>query len=114
MAGKVDLRKYLKTLPPLGTTEDLDPTKVKVVKVFWPYGNGTWKLCEYDPKDDLAYGLCDLGLCFAEYGYVSVAEIDALAFMGMPECGAEVDLHWHKTWADVKAEHEFEESEAPA
>lgn len=47
-----------------------------VIKLFSPDGNSTWLLTEIDPDDnDIAYGLCDLGMGFPEMGPVSLAEI---------------------------------------
>ena len=43
-------------------------------------GTCTWHLTEYDPEDELAFGLCDLGMGYPELGYVSLAEIRELKF----------------------------------
>lgn len=43
-------------------------------------GACTWFLTEYDPEEDLAFGLCDLGMGYPELGYVSLAEIRELKF----------------------------------
>ena len=54
--------------------QTIDP--YPVVKLFTPDANCTWLLTELDPTDeDLAFGLCDLGLGFPELGMVSLAEI---------------------------------------
>ena len=50
-----------------------------VVKFFTPYAAATWLLTEIIPdEDDLAFGLCDLGLGYPELGYVSLSEISSL------------------------------------
>ena len=47
-----------------------------VVKLFTPDAGATWLLTELDPEDnDTAFGLCDLGLGFAELGTVRLSEI---------------------------------------
>lgn len=47
-----------------------------VVKLFTPDANATWLLTEIDPEDqDIAFGLCDLGLGFPELGPVSLSEL---------------------------------------
>jgi hypothetical protein len=47
-----------------------------VVKLFTPDAGCTWLLTELDPDDtDRAFGLCDLGLGFPEFGYVSLTEL---------------------------------------
>lgn len=49
---------------------------VPVVKWFTPDGSATWLITELDPDDeDIAFGLCDLGVGSPELGYVSIAEI---------------------------------------
>jgi hypothetical protein len=53
-----------------GNTEDFEP----VVKLFNPMGAATWLLSELD-EDDVAFGLCDLGMGEPELGYVSLEEI---------------------------------------
>lgn len=62
---------------------------VPVVKLFTPDAGATWLLSELDPyaegDDDLAFGLCDLGLGFPELGYVRVSEIEGLrGKLGLP------------------------------
>jgi hypothetical protein len=47
-----------------------------VVKLFSPNAGATWLLTELDPDDeDLAFGLCDLGLGCPELGYVRLSEL---------------------------------------
>ena len=56
---------------------DFDPAPV--VKLFTPDAGATWLLTEIDPDDeDLAFGLCDLGLGAPELGYVRLSEIAAV------------------------------------
>jgi hypothetical protein len=44
-----------------------------VVKLFNPCGAATWLLTEIDPEDEtVAWGLCDLGMGFPEFGTVSL------------------------------------------
>ena len=58
----------------MGTDEVLD--FMPVVKLFTPDANATWLLTEIDPdQNDLAFGLCDLGLGHPELGSVSLREI---------------------------------------
>ena len=47
-----------------------------VVKLFNPYGRGTWYLSELNPETNIAYGLCCIHE--AEYGYVSFDELESL------------------------------------
>lgn len=47
-----------------------------VVKLFYPAGAATWLLTELDPEDeDIAWGLCDLGMGCAEFGTVRISEL---------------------------------------
>ena len=48
-----------------------------VVKLFYPAGASTWLLTELDPEDpDVAWGLCDLGMGFPEFGTVRISELE--------------------------------------
>lgn len=59
------------------TSAEHDPHPV--VKLFLPGGASTWLLCELDPdEEDIAFGLCDLGLGEPELGNVSISELLAL------------------------------------
>ena len=64
--------------PVRGTELELDLWPV--VKFFTPDAGCTWLLTEIEPDtaDDIAWGLCDLGLGIAECGTVSLAELAAL------------------------------------
>jgi len=70
---------------------DFDP--VPVVKLFTPDAGATWLLAWTDPEDpDIAFGLCDLGLGFAELGTVTLSEIASVrGRLGLP---VERDRHW--------------------
>lgn len=54
--------------------DSIDP--LPVIKLFTPDAGATWLLTELDPDDeDLAFGLCDLGLGCPELGYVRLSEL---------------------------------------
>lgn len=58
-----------------GGTYDFHP----VVKLFCPWGGGTWLLTELDPEEpDIAFGLCDLGVGCPELGTVRLSELEAI------------------------------------
>jgi Protein of unknown function (DUF2958) len=62
-----------------------------VVKLFTPDAQCTWLLTELG-LDDIAFGLCDLGMGCPELGYVSMREIrDLRGPLGLP---VERDLHF--------------------
>jgi Protein of unknown function (DUF2958) len=62
-----------------------------VVKLFTPDAQCTWLLTELG-LDDIAFGLCDLGMGAPELGYVSMSELRALRGpLGLP---VERDLHF--------------------
>ncbi len=72
--------------------DDLDPSPV--VKLFTPDANATWLLTELD-ENDVAFGLCDLGLGSPELGFVSICEILSVRGpMGLP---VERDEHYAET-----------------
>lgn len=54
-----------------------EPDHRPVVKIFAPWGAATWLITEIVPDrdDDLAFGLCDLGMGEPELGYVSLSEL---------------------------------------
>ena len=62
-----------------------------VVKLFTPDAQCTWLLTELG-NDDIAFGLCDLGLGCPELGYVSMTELREIRGpLGLP---IERDLHF--------------------
>jgi hypothetical protein len=62
-----------------------------VVKLFTPDAQCTWLLTELG-LDDIAFGLCDLGMGCPELGYVSLTELRSLRGpLGLP---VERDLHF--------------------
>lgn len=95
-------KEIVKALPPLYSQEEKKPEDVSViVKLFNPYGIGTWYITEWD-GGDIMFGLCVIHE--PELGYVSFRELQALKCppFGMP---IERDRHFHGTLADaMKAE----------
>jgi hypothetical protein len=74
-----------------GTPQELDFEPV--VKLFNPTGAATWLLTELDPEEPtIAWGLCDLGMGFPEFGTVSLTEL--AEFRGRFGLGIERDLHF--------------------
>lgn len=71
--------------------ESFDPKPV--VKLFTPDAACTWLLTAIEPDEhDIAWGLCDIGFGFAEYGTVSLSEIAAVrGKLGLP---VERDRHF--------------------
>lgn len=69
------------------------PIDFKPVVKFFGGGACTWLITEYNPEDNLFFGLCDIGQGFPELGYVSREELEAIRFppFGLP---IERDLHW--------------------
>jgi hypothetical protein len=64
-----------------------------VVKLFYPAGAATWLLTELDPEDeDVAWGLCDLGMGFPEFGTVRISELEG--FVGRAGLRIERDLYF--------------------
>jgi len=69
--------------------QDFNP----VVKLFCPWGAATWLLTELDPEDeDIAFGLCDLGMGCPELGNVSLREI--MSVTGPGGLRIERDIHF--------------------
>jgi hypothetical protein len=66
---------------------------IPVVKLFTPDAGCTWLLTELDPDDeDIAFGLCDLGMGCPELGSVRISELESVrGRLGLP---VERDLHF--------------------
>jgi DUF2958 family protein len=64
-----------------------------VVKLFNPCGAATWLLTEIEPDEpDIAWGLCDLGMGFPEFGTVRLSELASIK--GKLGLGIERDRHF--------------------
>lgn len=79
-------------MPALRATENqLDP--IVHVKWFTPDSSWTWYVLEYDPQEELCFGLVDGHE--QELGYFSLAEIEHIRGpLGLP---VERDLYWSPT-----------------
>lgn len=81
-----------------------------VVKLFCPWGAATWLLSELDPEDeDVAFGLCDLGMGCPELGSVRLSELAAVR--GPGGLTIERDEHFKavkslSAYADEAREHD--------
>tara|TARA_R100001086_G_C11777941_1_gene242793 strand:- start:1 stop:324 length:324 start_codon:yes stop_codon:yes gene_type:complete len=95
--------KIKEALPSLYSTEDIPcEDKEIIVRFFNPLGNQTWEITEGSYQEDmdtwLLFGKCDLGFGSAEWGYVTLAELESieLAFgMGIERdiCVGSSELH---------------------
>lgn len=89
-------------LPTLDTTDGIPLQEKTIVARLFALGSpATWLIAEYDPEEKVAFGYADLfgGGQDAEWGYVSVAELESLKFMGIPR--VEVDAQFTpKSFAD--------------
>ena len=74
------------------TIENENHNPVPVVKLFKPWGSATWLLTELDDNEDIAFGLCDLGMGYPELGTVSLFEIQSLR--GPGGLSIERDIHF--------------------
>ena len=62
------------------------------LKLFNPCGAATWLLSEYNSKQRMFFGLCDLGIGSPELGYVSLDELLQIRLpMGLK---IERDMNW--------------------
>lgn len=67
-----------------------------VVRLFAPWSAATWLLSEIDPDDqDIAYGLCDLGMGCPELGSVRLSELKSVR--GPAGLRIERDRHFQST-----------------
>ncbi len=64
----------------------IENPEINTSKINKPYlklfggSSCTWLISEYDPVNNLFFGLCDLGQDYPELGYVSVDELKNLKF----------------------------------
>ena len=73
---KLLTKELEKKLPKLYATENVKPEdKVVVVKFFHPFSSWTWYAVEYDPIEQLFFGLMD-GF-EREWGYFSLSELQS-------------------------------------
>jgi len=84
-------------LPPLDSTDSTPfAEKTIVARIFALGSAATWLIAEYDPEEKVAFGYADLfgqgSSGGAEWGYVSIAELEELRFLGIPR--VEVDAHF--------------------
>lgn len=91
------LRLPQTNIPRLEST-DATPFSEKTIhaRLFALGCTATWLLAEYDPEEQVAFGYCDLfgqgEAGGAEWGYISIEELEELKFMGIPR--VEVDAHF--------------------
>jgi len=82
-----DIRPQLKA-----NFDDESVDHFPLVKLFCPWGAGTWLLTAMNDDEELLFGLCDLGMGFPELGYVSLSELRNLK--GAFHLTIERDLHF--------------------
>ena len=76
-----------KSLPKLETTDGQGLNARVRVKLFNPYGSGTWLITEGEEQENgdwILYGYCELGHGW-EWGYVSLNELLSLTKFGRPQ-----------------------------
>lgn len=67
--------KMLEDIPDLYANEDTNLADQTVHAHFFS-ANGDWYITEVDKEEGLAFGHCDLGMGFPEWGYVSLIELE--------------------------------------
>ncbi len=70
---------------------DLGRDHEPVVKLYSQYGKAIWLLSELDEKNEIAYGLCDLGNGKPELSYVSIAHLESIKHARLKVPMVEVD-----------------------
>lgn len=90
----------LNLTPNLPQLDSADSTpfaeKTIVARLFALGSAATWLIAEYDTEEKVAFGYADLfgqgSSGGAEWGYVSIEELESLKFMGIPR--VELDAHF--------------------
>ena len=96
-----------KILPPLYSTEEIPcAEKEIIVRFFNPMGNQSWEIAEGSEEDGdwLLFGKCDLGFDMAEWGYVSLSELESLSVglgLGIERDICVGDISLHPEWASM-------------
>lgn len=83
------------TIPALNETEKIEfNDKIIHARLFALASAATWLISEYDEREQVAFIYCDLfgNGQEAEWGYVSIAELESLSWCGVPRI--EVDVHF--------------------
>lgn len=63
-----------------------EPNRKVMVKLFNPYGAGTWWLHSYaDYEEDIVWGWAMINCDTPEYGTISLKELRSLKFLGQPQ-----------------------------
>lgn len=71
-----EFHNALSAAPLLGSTEDVDVSdKTIYVRITATNSPAEWLVAEYEPDLGIAFGWCDLGVGFPEWGYVTVDEL---------------------------------------
>ena len=65
-------------IPALYSTEDVEPAD-KVIWLKYFVAGASWLIAEVDWQTGVAFGWCDLGVGFPEWGYVSLQELEELS-----------------------------------
>ncbi len=91
---KILTKAILNKLPKIGDTSELNDKDVKVhLKIFNPYGAGTWYITEFDQETKEAFGFVNLmGSDMAELGYIDMNEL--LSYRNRMGLGLERDAHF--------------------
>lgn len=79
---KLLTKDILAKLPTLYSTEKVpQEEKIAIVKFFHPFGGWTWYAVEYDPAEEMFYGIV-IGF-EKEWGYFSLAQLLECNKMGV-------------------------------
>ncbi|MCK9471685.1 MAG: DUF2958 domain-containing protein [Bacilli bacterium] len=95
-------KELIKEIPKLYETENIED-KICHVKLFNPYGVGTWYIVEYDEETKEAFGYVEIG-SYPELTYFSLDELEAYRHSRFG-LGIERDLHFKpKSWSEIEGE----------
>jgi hypothetical protein len=84
----------LETIPDVYAQENT-PLADQTVYAHFFSSNGDWYITEMDKSEGLAFGHCDLGMGFPEWGYVDIKELESVRHPQFPSIAAvERDLHF--------------------
>ena len=101
MSNKIITKEIEKRLEkyPLYSQEGKGEDATVVLKVFNPYGSGTWLITEGDRQENgdyLLFGYCTLDEAEWEWGYILLSELESI-YINVYGCQLPLEREWSQS-----------------